>query len=121
MDNDILKIDKKEFCARLFNRITMYMESSPSGRTKAEINKELGLGKNFPQSIAAGSAPSVHTIARLAAYLGVTTSDLVGDSDNAVTNENVKTVGFEYLLRDYPPEQRNALEILIKSLQKESE
>lgn len=39
-----------------------------------------GLGKNFLTDIKRGQTPSVAKIAALAAYLGVTTSDLVGDS-----------------------------------------
>lgn len=39
-----------------------------------------GLGKNFLTDIKRGQTPSVAKVAALAAYLGVSTSDLVGDA-----------------------------------------
>ena len=42
--------------------------------------EEAGVGKSFYQNIKRGQIPSVARVAELAAYLGVTTSDLVGDS-----------------------------------------
>lgn len=39
-----------------------------------------GVGKSFISSISRGQTPSVAAVADLAAYLGVSTSDLVGDA-----------------------------------------
>ena len=41
---------------------------------------EAGVGRTFVHEIKRGQTPSVAKIAALAAYLGVTTSDLVGDA-----------------------------------------
>lgn len=41
---------------------------------------EAGVGKNFVTNMKRGQTPSVAAVADLAAYLGVSTSDLVGDS-----------------------------------------
>ena len=41
---------------------------------------EAGVGKSYVSSIARGQTPSVASVAALAAYLGVSTSDLVGDA-----------------------------------------
>lgn len=40
---------------------------------------EAGVGKSFLSNIRAGQTPSVAKVADLAAYLGVSTSELVGD------------------------------------------
>ena len=42
--------------------------------------QEAGVGKNFVSEIKRGKTPSVAAVADLAAYLGVSTSDLVGDA-----------------------------------------
>ena len=39
-----------------------------------------GVGKSFISNIASGRAPSVAAVADLAAYLGVSSSDLIGDA-----------------------------------------
>ena len=39
-----------------------------------------GIGKNFVTNMKRGQTPSVASVADLAAYLGVSTSDLVGDA-----------------------------------------
>ncbi len=41
---------------------------------------EAGVGKNFVTNMKRGQTPSVAAVADLAAYLGVSTSDLVGDA-----------------------------------------
>ena len=54
--------------------------------TVASVNA--GLGKDFLSDIKRGRTPSVAKVAALAAYLGVSTSDLVGDS---VSNSDTGT------------------------------
>lgn len=41
---------------------------------------EAGVGKNFVTNMKRGQTPSVAAVADLAAYLGVSTSDLIGDA-----------------------------------------
>lgn len=48
---------------------------SPSGACLAA-----GIGKNFVSELKRGKTPSVATVFALAAHLGVSTSDLVGDA-----------------------------------------
>ena len=45
---------------------------------------EAGVGKNFVTNMKRGQTPSVASVADLAAYLGVSTSDLVGDAKTPV-------------------------------------
>lgn len=44
---------------------------------------EAGVGRTFVHEIKRGQTPSVAKVAELAAYLGVSTSDLVGDARDA--------------------------------------
>lgn len=67
MDRELL-LQNIERCASAKNE-------SPSG---ASIGA--GLGKNFVTNIRRGQTPSVAAVADLAAHLGVSTSDLVGDA-----------------------------------------
>ena len=50
-------------------------DESPSAACSAA-----GVGKNFVSELKRGKTPSVAAVADLAAYLGVSTSDLVGDA-----------------------------------------
>ncbi len=70
-----------------------------------------GVGKSFISNIKRGQTPSVAKVADLAAYLGVTTSDLVGDARNAApVNENeVLSKEFMFFLQQLTPEQKEAL------------
>lgn len=75
-----------------------------------------GVGKDFIGNLRKGQWPSVAKVADLAAYLGVTTSDLVGDARPAegAKKEPADRVGelersFEFLIKDLSPEARREL------------
>ena len=61
----------------IFNitRFAAAKDESPSGACLAA-----GVGKNYVSEIKRGKTPSVASVADLAAYLGVSVSDLVGDA-----------------------------------------
>lgn len=61
----------------LIENITRYCEVNGVKPTVA--CGEAGVGKSFLSNIRAGQTPSVAKVAALAAYLGVSTSELVGD------------------------------------------
>ena len=65
----------KELLIENIVRCCKAMDEPP---TKACANA--GVGKSFISHIRDGQVPSVAKVADLAAYLGVTTSDLVGDA-----------------------------------------
>lgn len=67
MDRELLIFNISRFAAA--------RDESPSGACIAA-----GVGKNFVSEIKRGKTPSVAAVADLAAYLGVSTSDLVGDA-----------------------------------------
>ena len=67
MDKDLLIKNIQHYCAQT--------EEAP---TNACYNA--GVGKSFIANMKKGQTPSVANVAKLAAYLGVTTSDLVGDA-----------------------------------------
>ena len=56
-------------------RFAAAKDESPSGACFAA-----GIGKNFVSELKRGKTPSVASVAELAAHLGVSTSDLVGDA-----------------------------------------
>lgn len=67
MDNDILISNIRKYCeARRVKPTTACVAA--------------GVGRSFVSDIARGRIPSVASVADLAAYLGVSTSDLVGDA-----------------------------------------
>ena len=66
MDKDILLENIKTAC-----------ESKGEKVTPACVNA--GVGSSFVADIRRGQVPSVEKVARLAAYLGVTTSELLGE------------------------------------------
>lgn len=67
MDKEILIANIRKYCA------------ARNVKTTAACI-EAGVGKSYVSSIARGQTPSVASVADLAAYLGVSTSDLVGDA-----------------------------------------
>lgn len=58
--------------------------------------KESGVGTSFINNIEKGSEPSVAKVQKLAAYLGVTTSELLGEEKESAPVAEVRHV--------YPPE-----------------
>lgn len=67
MDNELLIANIVKFAAG--------RNESPSGASLAA-----GVGKNFVSELRRGKTPSVASVHALAAHLGVSTSDLVGDA-----------------------------------------
>ena len=65
----------------LLASIDYYCKAKKTKPTPACV--EAGVGKSFISDIKRGKIPSVAKVADLAAYLGVTTSDLVGDARDA--------------------------------------
>lgn len=67
MDNSTLISNILKFCAAADKKPTVACADA-------------GVGKSFISSVRNGATPSVAKVADLAAYLGVSTSDLVGDA-----------------------------------------
>lgn len=67
MDKDIMISNIRKFCAARNLKPTIACTAA-------------GVGKSFVSDIARGKMPSVAKVADLAAYLGVSCSDLVGDA-----------------------------------------
>lgn len=67
MDKEILISNIQSYCDRLGIRPTVACQNA-------------GVGKSFISHIRDGQTPSVAKVADLAAYLGVSVSDLVGDA-----------------------------------------
>lgn len=67
MDKEILIANIRKFCAARNLKPTIACVGA-------------GVGRSYVSSIARGQTPSVASVADLAAFLGVTTSDLVGDA-----------------------------------------
>ena len=67
MDRELLIMNIARFAAA--------KDESPSGACLAA-----GVGKNFVSELKRGKTPSVASVADLAAYLGVSSSDLIGDA-----------------------------------------
>ena len=66
--------------------------------TRACINA--GCGKSFISNIKRGQTPGVALVAQLAAYLGVSTSDLVGDKRPGADEEEARLLGLYDELND---------------------
>ena len=96
MSVDILVQNIKSFCAS-------------KGTTPTAACEASGAGRNFMDNLKKGSIPSVVKVQLLADYLGVTTSELLGEeiepgSDAGPPSEN------ELIFRSLPPElQEEAL------------
>ena len=67
MDRELLIMNIARFAAA--------KDESPSGACLAA-----GVGKNYVSELKRGKTPSVASVADLAAYLGVSSSDLIGDA-----------------------------------------
>ena len=67
MDKDIMISNIRKFCAARNEKPTVACVAA-------------GVGKSFVSDLGRGQMPSVAKVAALAAYLGVSTSDLVGDA-----------------------------------------
>ena len=67
MDREILIHNIRRYCAARNEKPTVACTAA-------------GVGKSFISSIARGQTPSVAAVADLAAYLGVSASDLIGDA-----------------------------------------
>jgi transcriptional regulator with XRE-family HTH domain len=67
MDRELLVYNIRKFCAA--------KDVKPTNACIAA-----GVGKSFISSITRGQTPSVAAVADLAAYLGVSASDLIGDA-----------------------------------------
>lgn len=67
MDKELLISNIRKYCAA-------------KGEKPTNACAAAGVGKSFVSDIARGRAPSVTAVADLAAYLGVSCSDLVGDA-----------------------------------------
>ena len=96
MSVDILVQNIKSFCAS-------------KGTTPTAACEASGAGRNFMDNLKTGSIPSVVKVQLLADYLGVTTSELLGEkiepgNDTGPPSEN------ELIFRSLPPElQEEAL------------
>lgn len=67
MDREILIFNIRRYCAARNEKPTLACVAA-------------GVGKSFVSDIARGQTPSVAAVAALAAYLGVSSSDLIGDA-----------------------------------------
>lgn len=72
---------------------------------------EAGVGRAFMQDIRAGKTPSVTKVATLAAYLGCTTSDLVGDASPPTEPDELAE-----LLASTDEETRGAMLTLLRKI-----
>lgn len=93
--------------------------------TIASVNA--GVGKDFLSDIKRGKIPRLDRIADMAAYLGVTTSDLVGDNvsnldtgkEPADNEADELSKEFSFLIRNITPEQRDLVKRLMQDMLKE--
>ena len=67
MDREILIFNIRKYCAARNEKPTLACTAA-------------GVGKSFVSDIARGKTPGVAAVADLAAYLGVSSSDLIGDA-----------------------------------------
>ncbi len=67
MDKELLAFNIRKYCAARNQKPTIACTAA-------------GVGRSFVSDIDRGRSPSVAAVADLAAYLGVSTSDLVGDA-----------------------------------------
>lgn len=67
MNREVLIINIRRFCEARGEKPTVACAAA-------------GVGKNFVSNMSRGQTPSVASVADLAAYLGVSSSDLIGDA-----------------------------------------
>ena len=81
-----------------------------------------GVGKSFISSIRRGQTPSVASVSDLAAYLGITTSALLGekepDGQTAAELPDPLDAQLTDLLRRADPETKRAMIVLLQQRQK---
>ena len=70
------------------SRFAAARNESPSGACLSA-----GVGKNYVSELKRGKTPSVSSVADLAAYLGVSTSDLVGDRRPGADEAEARLLG----------------------------
>ncbi len=71
--------------------------------------RESGAGEGLMNNVASGSAPSVEKVQLLATYLGVTTSDLLGEKQNgpdAIPTGDERLMKMERLFLSLPQKRR---------------
>lgn len=84
-----------------------------------------GVGKSFVSDIRRGQVPSVEKVQMLADYLGVTTSQLLGeekkepDGENAVELPDPLDAQLMDLLRRADPETKSAMLVLLQQRKKD--
>lgn len=98
MDREFLIINIIKYC-------------TARNQSPTKVCVEAGVGKDFIVNLRRGRIPSVEKVADLAAYLGVTTSDLVGDAKKEPADEKVDELerSFEFLIKSLGPEERKKL------------
>lgn len=109
----------------LVQNIIRYCTSRGEPPTVACVNA--GLGKDFLSDIKRGRTPSVAKVANMAAYLNVSTSDLVGDNVSNPDTEKEPADSeadelykeFSFLIRHITPEQRDLVKRLMQDMLKE--
>ena len=85
----------------LLKNITYYCENKNEYATNACL--AAGVGKDFLANIKKGSTPSVEKVAKLAEYLGVTTSDLMGEQkETPLVNNDPELTAYLEELRTRP-------------------
>ena len=79
-----------------------------------------GVGKSFVSDIRRGQVPSVEKVQMLADYLGVTTSQLLGEeTKNAVELPDPLDAQLMDLLRRADPETKSAMLVLLQQRKKD--
>ena len=97
MSVDILVQNIKSFCAS-------------KGTTPTAACEASGAGRNFMDNLKKGSIPSVVKVQLLAAYLGVTTSELLGETKKPTVQDDGLTEAEQALMdlfRQLTPDQQD--------------
>lgn len=87
------------------------------GTTPSAASEASGAGRNFMDNIKKGSIPSVAKVQMLAEYLGVTTSDLLGEKKEPTAQDDGLSEGelaLITLFRQLTPDQQ---EMVIRMVQ----
>lgn len=75
--------------------------------------RNAGVGHNFVQNLKKGQKPSIEKIFQLASYLGVTTSELLGENPPSDSGAELPLTALEWeylsLLRNMSPNELNRL------------
>lgn len=81
------------------------------GTSATQALKDLGISQSMPSKWKNGASPREETIKRMADYLGITVSELVGDASTLTAAEQELLSAFRHL----PPASQEALLALVKS------